>query len=184
MRPLLLFLNEVAGGRKLLGAAKERAPEASYVVAVAPANRPTAGQITSPEETAQAARSRVEVTLAVLEEFGIEAVGEVLDPAPELALGDAVRSHRPSEVLLSCLYETRFGFARRDLVEWAKGEFAPGTTVTHIPVRIEDLAHCLDAELVEDRKGDFDPTARGLSGLLRRGDLAGGRAIGRGHGDH
>ncbi|MFM9078022.1 MAG: hypothetical protein ACKORM_07395 [Solirubrobacterales bacterium] len=138
MRPLLLFLNEVAGGRKLLGAAQERAPEASYVVAVAPANRPTAGQITSPEETAQAARSRVEVTLAVLDEFGIEAVGEVLDPAPELALGDAIRSHRPSEVLLSCLYETRFGFARRDLVEWAKGEFAPGTTVTHIPVRIED----------------------------------------------
>jgi len=134
----MLFLNEVAGGRKLLAAARERAPEASYVVAVAPANRPTAGQITSAEETREAARSRVEVTLAVLDEFGIEAVGEVLDPASELALGDAIRSHRPSEVLLSCLYETRFGVARRDLVEWAKDEFAPGTTVTHIPVRIED----------------------------------------------
>jgi len=134
----MLFLNEVAGGRKLLAAARERAPEASYVVAVAPANRPTAGQITSAEETREAARSRVEVTLAVLDEFGIEAVGEVLDPAPELALADGIRSHRPSEVLLSCLYETRFGVARRDLVEWAKDEFAPGTTVTHIPVRIED----------------------------------------------
>ena len=60
----MLFLNEVAGGRKLLAAARERAPEASYVVAVAPANRPTAGQITSEEETRAAARSRVEVTLA------------------------------------------------------------------------------------------------------------------------
>lgn len=138
MRPLLLFLNEVAGGRKLLAAAREKAPDASYVVAVAPANRPTAGQITSVEETREAAKSRVEVTLAVLDEFGIDAVGEVLDPEPELALGDAIRSHRPSEVLLSCLYETRFGFTRRDLVEWAKAEFAPGTTVTHIPVRIED----------------------------------------------
>ena len=138
MAPLLLFLNEVAGGRKLIAATREKAKDASYVVAVAPANRPTAGQITSEEETRAAARSRVEVTLAVLDEFGIDAVGEVLDPAPELAIGDAIRSHRPSEVLLSCLYETRFGLARRDLVEWAKVEFAPATTVTHISVRIED----------------------------------------------
>lgn len=138
MGSLLLFLNEVAGGRKLLATAREKAHDASYVVAVAPANRPSAGQIVEFESPEEAARSRVEVTLAVLEEFGIEAVGEVLDPAPELAIGDAVRAHRPSEVLLSCLYETRFGFTRRDLVEWAKAEFEPETVITHIPVRIED----------------------------------------------
>ena len=138
MGSLVLFLNEVAGGRKLLGAAREKAGDASYVVVVAPANRPAAGQIVDFESPADAARSRVEVTLAVLEEFGIDAVGEVLDPAPELALGDAIRAHRPSEVLLSCLYETRFGFVRRDLVEWAKSEFEPDTAITHIPVRIED----------------------------------------------
>ena len=138
MRPLLLFMNEVAGGRKLLAAANERAADASYVVVVAPQNQPAVGQLFDPEEAYEAARSRVEVTLAVLEEFGIEAIGEVLDPAPELALGDAIRSHRPSEALISCLYETRFGFARRDLVEWAKSEFQPDTEILHIPVRIED----------------------------------------------
>jgi hypothetical protein len=149
VQSLLLFLNEVAGGRKLLEAAREKAGDASYVVAVAPANRPAAGQIVDFESPEEAARSRVEVTLAVLDEFGIEAVGEVLDPAPELAIGDAIRAHRPSEVLISCLYETRFGFARRDLVEWAKSEFEPETTVTHIPVRIgddsirQDLTHTL-----------------------------------------
>ncbi len=138
MKSLLLFMNEVAGGRKLLAATNEKAGDASYVVVVAPQNQPAVGQLVGPEEAYDAARSRVEVTLAILEEFGIEAVGEVLDPASELALGDAIRSHRPSEVLLSCLYETRFGFARRDLVEWAKSEFEPETEINHIPVRIED----------------------------------------------
>ncbi len=138
MKPLLIFLNEVAGGRKLLAATRERAEEASYVVVVAPQNQPVAGQLIQPEEAREAARSRVEVTLAVLEEFGIEAVGEVMDPDSDLALGDAIRSHRPSEVLLSCLYDTRFGLTRKDLVEWAAHEFGPETEITHIPVRIED----------------------------------------------
>lgn len=148
-RPLLIFLNEVAGGRLLLEAAREKAGEASYVVVVAPQNQPQAGQLFDPDEAREAARARVDVTLAVLDEFGIEAVGEVLDPASDLALGDAIRAHRPSEVLLSCLYDFRFGLTRRDLVEWAKLTFEPETTVTHIPVRIEedsirfDLTHTL-----------------------------------------
>lgn len=143
-KPLLIFLNEVAGGRKLLAAAKERVGDASYVVVVAPQNQPAVGQLFDPSEAREAARSRVEVTLAVLDEFGIQAVGEVLDPDSDLALGDAIRSHRPSEVLLSCLYETRFGLTRRDLVSWAELEFAPETRITHIPVRIEDDSTRLD----------------------------------------
>lgn len=138
MKPLVIFLNEVAGGRKLLQAILERAADASYVVVVAPQNQPTAGQLFDPEEAREAARSRVDVTLAVLDEFGIEAVGEVLDPSSDLAIGDAIRGHRPSEVLLSCLYDSRFGFTRRDLVEWAEIEFRNDTVITHIPVRIED----------------------------------------------
>jgi hypothetical protein len=144
LKPLLIFLNEVAGGRKLLAATRERAEDASYIAVVAPQNQPVAGQLIQPEKAREAARSRVEVTLAVLEEFGIDAVGEVMDPASDLALGDAIRSHRPSEVLLSCLYDTRFGFARKDLVEWAEHEFEPETQITHIPVRIEDDSIRLD----------------------------------------
>ncbi|MDQ2700838.1 MAG: hypothetical protein M3Y23_05860 [Actinomycetota bacterium] len=138
MKPLVLFLNEVAGGRMLLQNTLERASDASYVVVVAPQNQPAAGQLFNPAEAKQAARSRVDVTLGVLDEFGIDAVGEVLDPAPDLALGDAIRSHRPSEVLLSCLYDSRFGLTRRALEEWAEGTFEPEVKITHIPVRIED----------------------------------------------
>ena len=76
--------------------------------------------------------------MAVLSEFGIGSVGEVMDPDPALALDDAVRAHEPGELLLSCMPGTRFGFTRKDLVEWARERFEPETAVTHIPVRIED----------------------------------------------
>src|SRR5213076_273820 len=108
------------------------------VALVAPQNQPMAGQIVDRDEVRQAAQSRVEVTQAVLREFGIEAVGAVMDPDPALALDDSIRAFAPREVLLSCLYDTRFGLTRKDLVEWAKQRF--DVPVTHIPVRIEDDA--------------------------------------------
>jgi hypothetical protein len=139
-RPLLVFLNEVAGGRKLLQAVRERQAKASNVVVAAPQNEPAVGQLIDSGELREAARARVEVTMAVLAEFGIDSVGEVMDPEPSLALDDAVRAHEPGEVLLSCLSDTRFGLTRKDLVEWARARFEPEATVTHIPVRIEDDA--------------------------------------------
>ncbi len=141
-RPLLVFLNEVAGGRKLLEAVRERvkAGKVSTVAAAAPQNQPAVGQLIDSGELREAARARVEVTMSVLAEYGIESVGEVMDRDPALALDDAVRAHEPAEVLLSCLYDTRFGIARKDLVEWAKSRFEPEVRVTHIPVRIEDDA--------------------------------------------
>lgn len=139
-RPLLVFLNEVAGGRKLLRAIQERAEQVPFVAVAAPQNQPAVGQVVGPGELRDAARARVEVTMSVLSEYGIDSIGEVMDPDPALALDDAVRAHEPGEVLLSCLYDTRFGLTRKDLVEWARDRFEPEVTLTHIPVRIEDDA--------------------------------------------
>lgn len=139
-KPLLVFLNEVAGGRKLLQAVQERAGDVPFVAVAAPQNQPAVGQLIDSGELRDAARARVEVTMSVLSEYGIESVGEVMDRDPALALDDAVRAHQPGEVLLSCLYETRFGIARKDLVEWARARFEPEVKLTHIPVRIEDDA--------------------------------------------
>jgi hypothetical protein len=136
---VLVFLNEVAGGRRLLEATRDRvATGVAEVAVVAPQNQPIAGQIVDRDEVREAAQSRVEVTQAVFREFGIESTGAVMDPDSALALDDAIRAFVPREVLLSCLYETRFGFTRKDLVEWAKRKF--DVPVTHIPVRIEDDA--------------------------------------------
>jgi hypothetical protein len=139
-RPLLIFLNEVAGGRKLLQAVRERQDQVSGVVVAAPQNQPSVGQLIDAGELREAARARVEVTMSVLSEFGIDSVGEVMDPEPSLAIDDAVRAHEPGEVLLSCLYDSRFGLTRKDLVEWARERVEPETKLTHIPVRIEDDA--------------------------------------------
>ena len=137
-QPLLVFLNEVAGGRKLLQAVRERAEKVSSVAVVAPQNQPAVGQLIDAGELRDAARARVEVTMSILAEYGIESVGEVMDRDPALALDDAVRAHEPGEVLLSCRSGTRFGITRKDLVEWAKSHCEPETIVTHIPVRIVD----------------------------------------------
>jgi hypothetical protein len=143
-RPLLIFLNEVAGGRKLLQAVRERQDRVSTIVVAAPQNQPSVGQLIDAGELREAARARVEVTMAVLSEFGIASVGEVLDPDPALAIDDAIRAHQPGEVLLSCLNDTRFGLTRKDLVEWVRARIEPEIVLTHIPVRIEDDAIRLD----------------------------------------
>jgi hypothetical protein len=136
---VLAFLNEVAGGRRLLEALRERvAAGADSVALAAPQNQPVVGQIVDRDELYEAAQSRVEVTQAVLEEFEIDAVGAVFDPDPLLAVDDAIRAFEPREVLLSSLYETRYGLLRRDFVEWAKESFE--VPVTHIPVRVDDDA--------------------------------------------
>ncbi len=140
---ILVFLNEVAGGRKLLSAVRERIEGGAERIAIAaPQNQPIAGQIVDRGELADAARSRVEVTQSVFAEFDIETEGSVMDPDPLLALDDAIRAYEPAEVLLSCLTESRYGLARRDLVQWAQGTFEE--PITHIPVRIDDDAVAWD----------------------------------------
>ncbi|MCB0865968.1 MAG: hypothetical protein KDB58_09665 [Solirubrobacterales bacterium] len=140
---VLAFLNEVAGGRKLLTAIRERVDAGAEHVALAvPQNQPVSGQIVDVDEVRDAALSRVEVTQQVLREFGIEATASIFDPVPPLALDDAVRAFQPSEILISALLESRFGWSRKDLIEWASDRFdAP---VVHIPVRIDDDAIALD----------------------------------------
>jgi hypothetical protein len=138
VKRVLAFLNEVAGGRKLLTACRELADAgADYFAVVAPQNLPIVGQLVDVEERRDAAQSRVDVTQSVLREFGIDAEGAVMDPNPSLALDDAVRATQPDYILLSCLYETRFGLMRKDLVEWAKARY---DRVEHIPVRVDDDA--------------------------------------------
>jgi hypothetical protein len=80
---VLAFLNEVAGGRKLLETIRDRVEGGAHGVALAaPQNQPMAGQIVDRDEVREAAQSRVEVTQAVLRDFGIEAPGAVMDPDP------------------------------------------------------------------------------------------------------
>lgn len=135
----LLFLNEVAGGRKLLRTVRERHEAGGWeFYVVAPQNQPRVGHAIDEHGARDAARSRVDVTLSVLREFGITARGMVMDPQPILALDDAVRNVEPTEIVVSCRPETRYGPLRRDLVTTARSRY--GLPVEHISVQIEDDA--------------------------------------------
>ena len=102
---MLAFLNEVAGGRRLLEAIRERVEAGADAVAVvAPQNQPIVGQIVDRDEVRDAALSRVEVTQQVLDAFGIESVGRGHGPRP-VASRSTTRCapSSPAEVLLSAL---------------------------------------------------------------------------------
>ena len=137
-KPLLVFLNEVAGGRKLLQTVRDRVPQVSEIAVVSPQNQPAVGAKIARPELYEAALSRVEVTMSVLAEFGLDSVGDVMDSDSMLALDDAVRAFEPGEVLLSALPDTRIGIMRKDLVEWARRKVEPEVKLTHIPVRVAD----------------------------------------------
>src|SRR5581483_7127095 len=167
VKRVLCFLNEVPGGRKLLTACRELADAgADYFGVVAPQNLPMVGQLVDVDERRAAAQSRVDVTQAVLSEFGIASEGAVMDPHPALALDDAVRATRPDYILLSCLYETRFGLTRKDLVEWAKARYE---RVEHIPVRVDDdavrwdLTHTLVVATQTVNSNEIDATGQPMS---------------------
>ena len=72
---------------------RERQETISNVVVAAPQNQPSVGQLIDAGELREAARARVEVTMSVLAEFGIDSVGEVMDPEP--VAGPRRRRPRP-----------------------------------------------------------------------------------------
>jgi hypothetical protein len=68
--------------------------------------------------------------------MGIEAAGEVMDPYPFLATTDAVRAHRPDEVIISTYPYPRSGWLRRDLI--GRIREATGLPVEHVVVDLRE----------------------------------------------
>lgn len=146
MANVLVVANETLGGRKLIQAVKARADrgDATFIV-IAPQNRPRSGYVIYDESVRDAARSRVDVTLAALRRVGVEATGEVMDPDPYTAIMDAVREYAVDEIIISTHPETRSGWLRRDLVD--RVAEATGLPVEHVVVDLdldrEEATHTL-----------------------------------------
>ena len=62
--------------------------------------------------------------MSVLAEFGIDSVGEVIDPRRSWRSTTRPAPTSPARSSLGAL-ETRFGIARKDLVEWARHAPSP-----------------------------------------------------------
>jgi hypothetical protein len=131
LRTVLVVANETLGGRKLLDAVRERAAggDVRFVLCV-PQTRPRAGLVVYDDFVYDAAQTRVDLELEFLHAEHIDAIGEVGDPDPYTATIDAVREHRPAEILISTYPETRSGWLRRDLIDRVRE--ATGIAVEHI----------------------------------------------------
>ena len=138
MSIVLVVANETLGGRDLLAAVRARAtadPSTEFVLCV-PQTRPKAGLVIYDDAVFDAAQARVDLALAFLHDDGVRAIGEVGDPDPFTATMDAVREHRPSEIIISTYPATRSGWLRRDLIERVGA--ATRLPVEHIVADIEN----------------------------------------------
>jgi hypothetical protein len=84
---------------------------------ISPQNQPKHGYVIYDEHVRDAAQNRLEMTIALLREAGIEADGEVMDPDPYSAVMDALGEQDYDEIVISTHPETRSGWLRQGLVD-------------------------------------------------------------------
>jgi hypothetical protein len=136
MKRLLVVANETVAGKPLIDAVKRHAAgDEVQVHVISPQNQPKHGYVVYDEHTRDAAQNRLEITLALLREEGIEADGEVMDPDPYSAVMDALGEQDYDEIILSTHPETRSGWLRQGLVDRLKR--ATRRPVEHVVVDLD-----------------------------------------------
>jgi hypothetical protein len=136
MKRVLVVANETVAGRPLIEAVKKRA-EGDEIRAhvISPQNQPKHGYVIYDEHVRDAAQNRLEMTLALLREAGIDADGEVMDPDPYSAVMDALGEQDYDEIVISTHPETRSGWLRQGLVDRVKR--ATRRPVEHVVVDLD-----------------------------------------------
>jgi phosphopantetheine adenylyltransferase len=130
---LLVVANETVVGKPLIDAVRARAAKGPIAVhVICPQNMPRSGWVQYAEEARWAAENRLKATLARLQEAGIPADGEIMDPDPYTAIMDALGQADYDEIIISTHPETRSGWLRWDLVQRVKQ--ATRRPVTHVVV--------------------------------------------------
>jgi hypothetical protein len=118
MKRILVVANETVAGKPLIDAVKARAAgDPADVHVICPQNEPKHGYVIYDSMVREAAENRLQMTLALLREAGIEASGEVMDPDPYAAIMDALGEGDYDEIIISTHPETRSGWLREGLVD-------------------------------------------------------------------
>ena len=136
-RRVLVVANETVQGEELLSTISTLALiERTQFLVVCPALNSRLKTFTSDEDPArEAARARLDVTLARLASVGIEASGEVGDGDPLVAVDDAMRTFGPNEIVISTHPPGKSNWLERGIVESVRARY--DVPVTHVVV---DLA--------------------------------------------
>jgi hypothetical protein len=138
MSEILVVANETLGGRRLreVLAQKAKTNPSLVIRLVIPQARPRRGSVIYLQSVRDAAEVRLELALAVLEDAGFDATGEVGDSDPFQATMDAIADRKPDEIVISTLPATASGWLRRDLVE--RVAEASGIAVQHVISEIDE----------------------------------------------
>jgi len=137
---VLVLANETVEGSELLAELHsiDRAGKAKYFICV-PANPIDTGQAMYAgavyvwEATVEAAKERLDRTLAVLATEGLDASGELGDFRPLRALSNAVDEFKPDRLVICTHPEARSAWLRYEIVDRARESY-PNLPVTHVIV--------------------------------------------------
>lgn len=133
---ILVLANETVAGRALIDAVKRHAERGPITVhVVCPQNQPKHGFVVYDESVRDAAENRLQTTLTMLRDAGIEADGEVMDPDPYAAATDALSERDYGEVIVSTHPDSRSGWLRQDLVGRLRQDL--GLPVEHVVVDLD-----------------------------------------------
>src|SRR3712207_5328293 len=136
MKRILVVANETVAGKPLIDAVRERSGgEEVDVHVICPQNQPRHGYVIYDSIVREAAENRLQMTLALLREAGIEAHGEVMDPDPYAAVMDALGEQDYDEIVISTHPETRSGWLREGLVDRVRPAARP--PVEHVVVDLD-----------------------------------------------
>jgi hypothetical protein len=136
MKRILVVANETVAGKPLIDAVRRRAEgEEIRAHVISPQNQPKHGYVVYDEHVRDAAQNRLEMTIALLREAGIEADGEVMDPDPYSAVMDALGEEDYDEIVVSTHPETRSGWLRQGLVD--RLQRAARRPVEHVVVDLD-----------------------------------------------
>jgi hypothetical protein len=137
MKRILVVANETVAGRPLIDAVRARGggDDEVDVHVICPQNQPKHGYVIYDEMVREAAENRLQMTLALLHEAGIEAHGQVEDPDPYAAIMDALGEEDYDEIIISTHPETRSGWLREGLVDRVKR--AARRPVEHVVVDLD-----------------------------------------------
>ena len=134
---ILVVANETVAGRSLIDALRRRASEhAARITVVCPINQPSRGYVVYEDTRRAAAGRRLDLTLKLLREAGIQAHGLVVDSDPVRAVQDAVAQLDVDEIVVSTHPQVKSGWLRRHVVEKIE-RVAGGIPVEHVVVDLQ-----------------------------------------------
>jgi hypothetical protein len=127
VKRVLVVANQTVGGDPLVERLKEIASDTpSAFVVILPQGQGDAGD----------PHQRLAQTLERLQEAGLEAAGQVMDPDPFTAIQNALQFYPADEIVISTFPETRSGWMRSDLIERVRRITAK--PVEHVVVEPEE----------------------------------------------